>query len=600
MKATRSRILAVAPLTLALTSAALTHAAPGDVATSFDAPCRYPAGMATDGTSLFVADWREAKIFKVNPTDGQVLGSWDAPTLKPHGMTFADGRLVVSDDHTGGIFMLNLETGIVERVLQAPASRAAGLAYADGTLFILTRRSIFKVLPEDGTILGYYDLPTRSSKCLAHDGTYLWISDRVTNELYMADPETGKVINILPAPGPYAAGIAWLDGHLWNADFQNRKLYRLVIQDDPGYYLKEPRRARVEYLWALNNYGPGDVTDLTLSVALPMELPAQTLLTEPEFSAPISETVTDRWDQPCAVFRLDRAPAGTKATLTYSIQAEVSAIRYLLMPEAMGTLDDIPTDIRERYTVDSSHYRIETPYIQETVKKIVGDETNPYWIARKIYDFIIDKLEYEMIGGWDVPEVVLKRGSGSCSEYTYSFVTLCRAAGLPARYQGSIVVRGDDASIDEAFHRWAQIYLPGHGWVPVDANRGDAKSPADQARGFGGLSNRFLITTQGGGDSEYMRFGYNAHATYKTTGHCRVEEDTFGFWEPLEAEGDEPQADSADAKASRTSAAGGAVTKTGATGGATSDPKAAKTDATAGATSDPKAAKTDAGSCESP
>ena len=101
-------------------------------------------------------------------------------------------------------------------------------------------------------------------------------------------------------------------------------------------------------------------------------------------------------------------------------------------------------------------------------KKIVGDEKNPYWIARKVYNYLTEHLEYEMVGGWDIPEVVLKRGSGSCSEYTFSFVALCRAAGLPARYQGSVVVRGDDASIDEAFHRWAQVYLPIYGWVPVD------------------------------------------------------------------------------------------------------------------------------------
>ena len=96
------------------------------------------------------------------------------------------------------------------------------------------------------------------------------------------------------------------------------------------------------------------------------------------------------------------------------------------------------------------------------------------------------------------------------------------------------MVRGDDASIDEAFHRWAQIYLPNYGWVPVDANRGDAASPADQARGFGGLSNRFLITTQGGGDSEYLAWGYNSHAKYKSTGYCNVQQDNFGFWEPLD------------------------------------------------------------------
>lgn len=521
-----------ASIVLGLAPAAV--AAPGDVKTSFDAPCKYPAGLATDGSHLFVADWREARIYQVNAADGQVLATWEAPTLKPHGLTFADGLLAVSDDHTGDVHMLNLETGVVERVLHAPGSRAAGLAYADGTLFISTRDKIFKVLPEDGTILGYFDLPNRSCRCLAHDGKYLWVADRVKDELYMVNPEDGKVIGIVAAPGPYAAGIAWLNGHLWNADFQDRKIYQLVIRDDVKYKLSDTRRARVEYLWALNNYGPHDVTDLVLDVALPMELPNQKLLTEPEFSAPESRRARDRWGQECAIFERPSVPAGTKESLTYAVNVEVSAIRYLIIPDETGTLDDIPVDIREKYTVDSSHYRVDSPYIQDTVKKIVADEKNPYWIARKIYDFVIDSLEYEMIGGWDIPEVVLKRGSGSCSEYTYSFVTLCRAAGLPARYQGSIVVRGDDASIDEAFHRWAQVYLPQYGWVPVDANRGDAKTPADQAHGFGELSNRFLITTQGGGDSEYLRFGYNSFATYKTTGQCKVEEDNLGFWEPLE------------------------------------------------------------------
>ncbi len=513
------------------------QAAPGDVKTSFDSPCKYPAGLATDGNHLYVADWRHAKIFEVKRSNGEVMRSWEAPTLKPHGLAFAQRRLCISDSHTGGVYMMDLDTGIVENSFQAPESRATGLAYADGTLFVLARDKIYKVMPEDGTILGYYGTPTRSSRLITHDGTYLWVSDRIKNELYMVDPERGKVLAILDAPGPYPAGVAWLDGHLWNVDFQTRKVYQLVIEDEQMYRLSDTRRARVEYLWALSNYGPGQVKDLTLNIALPMELPNQKLLSDVSFSCQPTGTRHDKWGQPCSVFEFGSVPAGTKESLTFSVEAEVSAIRYLILPEKVGTLDDIPKDIREQYTVDGTRYRLNSPYIQETVRKIVGDEKNPYWIARKIYDFIIDSLEYEMIGGWDVPEVVLKRGSGSCSEYTYSFVALCRAAGLPARYQGSIVVRGDDASVDEAFHRWAQIYLPGYGWVPVDANRGDAEVPADQARGIGELSNRFLITTQGGGDSEYLSWGYNSFAKYKTSGYCKIEEDNLGFWEPLESSG---------------------------------------------------------------
>jgi outer membrane protein assembly factor BamB len=491
--------------------------------------------MASDGKNLFVVDWRAAKIFQVNPADGSVARTWDAPTLKPHGLAYADGKLIVCDDHSGLVYVLNPETGIVERSFSAPSERAGGLAYADGTLFIQAGDKIYRVLPEDGTILGFYAVPEKSSRCLTHDGKYLWVSDRIKDELYMLDPQSGKVLAILAAPGPYPAGIAWLDGYLWNVDFQKRKLYQIVIQDkQQPYRLSDARRARVEYLWALNNYGPGEVSDLKVSVALPMALPNQKLLSDISFSSLPTQTTKDKWDQGCALFDLGTVAAGNKVTLTYSINAEVSAIRYVIIPDNVGTLEDIPKEIRENYTVDASHYRVNSPYIKETVKKIVGDEKNPYWIARKIYDFVIDSLKYEMVGGWDIPEVVLKRGSGSCSEYTYSFVALCRAAGLPARYQGSIVVRGDDASIDEAFHRWAEIYLPPYGWVPVDANRGDAESPADQARGIGELSNRFLITTQGGGDSEYLGYSYNSFARYQTKGYCKVEEDNFGFWAPLQ------------------------------------------------------------------
>jgi transglutaminase-like putative cysteine protease len=272
-----------------------------------------------------------------------------------------------------------------------------------------------------------------------------------------------------------------------------------------------------------------------VNLAVPERLPSQELLSDIRYSISPMEIAKDRWGQPCALFELGTVAAGKRRPLSYTVNARISAIRYLIDPAKTGTLDDIPDEIRSAYTVDGSRYRINTPYIQDTARKIVGDERNPYWIARKTFNFMIKSLEYEMVGGWDVPEVVLKRGSGSCSEYTFAFIALCRAAGLPARYQGSVVVRGDDASIDESFHRWAEVYLPNYGWVPVDANKGDAKSPADQARGFGELANRFLITTRSGGDSEYLDWSYNSFATYKTTGYCNVEDENFGFWEPLEA-----------------------------------------------------------------
>jgi hypothetical protein len=517
--------------------AAVVHGAPGDIQASFDAPCKYPAGLATDGTDLFVLDWRAAQIHQVSAADGKVKKTLPAPTLKPYGLAYGDGKLFVSDDHSGWVYALNPKTGIVENSFEAPGSRPTGLAYADKNLFILERKSgqIYKVMPDDGTILAYLPAPNDTCTCLTYDGKYLWASDRVKNEIYVLEPDKGLVVGILDAPGPYAAGLARLDQYLWNVDFQTGKIYQLIVEDEQKYRLSEPREARIEYVWGLYNYGPGEVKDLVASFALPEKLPNQELLSEIEFASPPTKTAKDRWGQACAVYELPSLAAGQRQILSYSVKARVSAIRYLIFPDQVGTLRDIPDDIRKTYTADGSRYRLDTPFIRDTVRQVVGDEQNAYWVARKIFNYVIDKLEYEMVGGWDVPEAVLKRGKGSCSEYTFTFIALCRAAGLPARYQGSIVVRGDDASVDEAFHRWAQVYLPNYGWVPVDANRGDAKSPADQARGFGELSNRFLITTHGGGDSEYLWWGYNSYAKYKTTGYAKVEEENFGLWEPLKA-----------------------------------------------------------------
>ncbi|MCO6436604.1 MAG: transglutaminase [Phycisphaerae bacterium] len=526
--------------TMLLLSSRVSFAAPGDVVGSIACPSAYPSGLAWDGSRLLLADWRTSKLWQIDPRDGSVTREWDAPTLKPHGLTFGQGLVWVSDDHTGLIQALDPERGVVERAFMAPAEQATGLAFAEETLFVLAGGKVYEVLPEDGTILRYFDAPEPSARCLAFDGHYLWVSDRIKNEIYMVEPREGKVIGIVAAPGPYPAGLTWADGFLWNVDLQKGSIYKLVIHDDEMFQVFDTRRARVEYTWALNNYGPGTVMDLRVNVGLPVDLPEQKLLGAVAFSREPANRVVDQWGQPCATFGWETVPAGSKASLDYHVDVEVSAIRYLIMPERTRTLDAIPDEIRTRYTANGSRYRIDSPFMQDKVREIVGDEKNPYWIARKIYDFVIGSLEYQMVGGWDVPEVVLKRGTGSCSEYTYTFIALCRAAGLPARYQGSIVVRGDDASIDEAFHRWAQVYLPGYGWVPVDANRGDKPSPADQARGFGELANRFLITTQGGGDSDFLAWSYNSFSKYKTQGYSKVEEDTVGFWRPLDEQGNAP------------------------------------------------------------
>ena len=205
----------------------------------------------------------------------------------------------------------------------------------------------------------------------------------------------------------------------------------------------------------------------------------------------------------------------------------------MIYPHKIGSIEQIPKEIRELYLVDEEKYRIHDPIIQQAVKDAIGDETNLYWKMRKIHKYIREHLNYELAGGWNVAPQVLERGTGSCSEYTFVFISMCRAAGIPARYVGSAVLRGDDASYDDVFHRWSQVYLPPYGWVHIDPQGGDKTSPSEIADFMGKVANRYLITTIGGGASEYLEWNYNYNQKWTGLGPVKIYSEAVAEWSPI-------------------------------------------------------------------
>jgi transglutaminase-like putative cysteine protease len=269
-----------------------------------------------------------------------------------------------------------------------------------------------------------------------------------------------------------------------------------------------------------------------------------------QFVPPADGFKTDRWGQKVAVFHLENLKPGDVAQARYTVDARMGSLRFYVHPERVGRLDQIPGDIRDTYLSEGSRYFLSEPIIKETAKKIIGNETNPYWMARRLFEYEIEKVDYELAGAWDIAPTILKRGTGSCSEYSFLYIALCRAAGLPARYQAGVSYRGDDACVDNVYHRWVEVYLPNYGWIPVDPSRGDQPWPAGRAASFGMVGNGVFITTHGGGDSEYMGWTYNSNSRYSFTGKCDVVQDSYAIWRPLGATGKETPADTSVCKPS--------------------------------------------------
>ncbi len=298
----------------------------------------------------------------------------------------------------------------------------------------------------------------------------------------------------------------------------------------------EEKIEQVEFIHQVRNYGPDSVKTLDVYQAIPQNLNSQELLEPVKFDPEPNEILTDKWGQKVAHFRFTDLAPTQFTTVTMLASAKLYQVQYFVFPDKVGALDDIPRDILDKYLVDDAKFSLKSSVIQKAVKEAVGDETNPYWIGRKIYNYVIEHIEYELAGGWNIAPTVLERGNGSCSEYSFVYIAMCRAAGLPARYVGSIVIRGDDASWDDVFHRWVEIYLPNYGWLPVDPSRGDSEWPSARGNSFGFLNNRFLITTVGGGGSEYLEWSYNSNERWTSKGKCKIVVENFGEWTPIESE----------------------------------------------------------------
>ena len=526
--------ISVITITLFWLSLHSLFAHPGQVVKSFPLNQHFATGLTFDGSHLWLADYHEDKIVQIDPATGKVVKKIPSPGFWPAGLAWDGSFLWNIDAKQKKIFQIDPLDGHVRRVIDAPTDFPEGLTWDGQTLWLSDskRHKIIRIDLSDGTAVQKFAAPSRRPQGLTFDGTYLWCADRYKDELYMIDPATGAVIAILDAPGPYARGMAWDGQYLWNVDFQTDSLYQLVRKDDQRFVLYEQRIATITLTHEVTGYGSGRITSLQTFIAIPDDLPQQKILSV-RFNPEKKEIRRDRWDQPVALFQYENIPTNQTVRDQMIVKAEIFAIRYFIFPDETGRLEDIPKDIREKYTADGSKYDITNPYIRELAKKIVGNEQNPYWMARRIFDYVRQHLEYKLEGGWNTAPVVLQRGTGSCSEYTFSFIALARAAGLPARYVGAIVVRGDDASMDDVFHRWPEVYLPNYGWIPIDPQGGDKPSPRDQAMNIGHLSNRFLITTHGGGDSEYLGWYYDYNERYQTDPKVKVNIETFAEWEPI-------------------------------------------------------------------
>lgn len=106
-------------------------------------------------------------------------------------------------------------------------------------------------------------------------------------------------------------------------------------------------------------------------------------------------------------------------------------------------------------TIDRDH-----PDVVKTARKLAERSSNPVEYARAAYLFVTANFKYGQCANRRL-RTIWKRRHGDCGDLSAVFISLMRARNIPAR--SVFAVRPDNT-----YHVWAEFYLDGVGWIPVD------------------------------------------------------------------------------------------------------------------------------------
>jgi transglutaminase-like putative cysteine protease len=260
---------------------------------------------------------------------------------------------------------------------------------------------------------------------------------------------------------------------------------------------------------AASSSAKGSLDSVTVHVALPVDDVRQSVL-KLEINPKPVRVEQDEFGQRLAVFEAARLESGTSMHVSWTADVLLRDIEYRVDPERLLRVGEEPAPVKASFLGDGSRYKLTDEGLRAAAREAGKGETNPLKLAANIDAFVRNAVSYSRDGRWDPAPVVLRSGSGSCSEYSFLYIALCRLNRLPARHAGGSALRIDVPEYeDPVFHRWSEVYLAGFGWFPVDVTKNDEEDGTGVDLAFGRTDANLLVVARGdGGDERPLEWDY--------------------------------------------------------------------------------------------
>jgi len=142
------------------------------------------------------------------------------------------------------------------------------------------------------------------------------------------------------------------------------------------------------------------------------------------------------------------------------------SIHYLIDSSIVGNYD-MSSETYKKYVEPEELIESDNSTIILLAHNLTNNVDSCHEKAVTIYNFVHRHMHYEEQNEEKGALWALENGAGDCSEYSYLFAALCKAAGIPARIQAGFAFHRASETLEDG-HMWAEYYLENYGWVPVD------------------------------------------------------------------------------------------------------------------------------------
>nr|WP_246120970.1 transglutaminase domain-containing protein [Luteimonas granuli] len=248
-----------------------------------------------------------------------------------------------------------------------------------------------------------------------------------------------------------------------------------------------PRRVRVtQSLTVKPDAVPAGET-VRAWLPFPRAIPGQQEDIALQATVPATHQVAPESAMQRTVYMEATAVAGEPAAFSVTYELTVHA-QYADIDPARVVPAEITPEL-EPYVSERAPHVVFSDAMRLKSAQIVGDETNPWRIAQKLFAAVDDipwagAREYSTIT--NIGEHALEQGHADCGQQTLLLITLLRMNGIPARWQSGWIFSDGEYN---NMHDWGWMYLAPYGWVPMDVTFGRLPDAGPELAGFylGGL-----------------------------------------------------------------------------------------------------------------